>query len=380
LANRDRIAIITKGGLSEKDPTTLAVEGLRAKVEKDITRSLECLRTDQIDLYFLHRDAPQIPVGEIMECLNAEKARGRIGAFGGSNWETSRVDEANEYADKHGMTRLAAVSNNLSLAVPTGPFYPGLVSTDDMAKRWHAKTGIPLFAWASLARGFFTGRFRPEIRDDPARMKDSFTANMMRIYCTADNLERLRRAEELAKAKGGFSAVQVALAWVLHQPFTALPLVGMHSNEEVASSLAALSIRLSEAEVATGLGDAMVAGTATLMDQALGRGMGEITSENGLAGLAKGAQELAASDLVGTLASATKFQATYGAEITKTTDAIKLAAGASADFNKMLKDMAEAMDIMTRSALSLAIEAEYTKPGGRTGIPRWFENTAEDVR
>ena len=248
-ANRDRIAIITKGGLSEKDPTTLAVEGLRAKVEKDITRSLQCLRTDHIDLYFLHRDAPAIPVSEIVECLNAESARGRIRAFGGSNWETSRVDGANEYADKHGMVRFAAVSNNLSLAVPTGPFYPGLVSTDDIAKRWHAKTGIPLFAWASLARGFFTGRFRPEIRDDPARMKDSFTANMMRIYCTEDNLERLRRAEELAKAKGNFSAVQMALAWVLHQPFTALPLVGMHSNEEVASSLAALSIRLSEAEV-----------------------------------------------------------------------------------------------------------------------------------
>jgi len=248
-ANRDRIVIITKGGLSEKDPTTLAAEGLREKVGKDITRSLECLRTDYIDLYLLHRDAPTIPVGEIVECLNAELARGRIRAFGGSNWETCRVDEANEYADKHGMTRFAAISNNLSLALPTGPFYAGLVSTDDMAKRWHAKTGMPLFAWASLARGFFTGRFRPEIRDDPRKMKDPFTASMIRVYCTDDNLERLRRAEELAKAKGNFSAVQVALAWVLHQPFTALPLVGLHSNEELASSLAALSIRLSKAEV-----------------------------------------------------------------------------------------------------------------------------------
>jgi aryl-alcohol dehydrogenase-like predicted oxidoreductase len=243
-SNRDKVLLITKGGLSEKDPTTLAAEGLREKVDKDITRSLECLRTDHIDLYFLHRDAPTLPVGEIVERLNAEKARGRIRAFGGSNWQTSRVDEANEYADKHGMTRFAAVSNNLSLAVPTGPFYPGLVWTDAPARRWHASTGIPLFSWASLARGFFTGRFRPA--DKP---KDSFAAGMIRVYDTDENIVRLRRAEELGKAKGHFTAIQVALAWVLHQPFTVLPLVGLHSNEELASSLAALSIQLSEAEV-----------------------------------------------------------------------------------------------------------------------------------
>jgi len=100
----------------------------------------------------------------------------------------------------------------------------------------------------------------------------------------------------------------------------------------------------------------MVEGTSTLMEQALGGGLGDLTSEKGIAGLAKGAQELAASDLVGTLASATKFQAQYGDEIKNTTDRIKTAAGAAADFNQMLKDMAGAMDEMTRSSVSLFID------------------------
>ena len=242
--NRDRVILITKGGLSEKNPSTLATEGLREKVEKDIAKSLECLQTDTIDLYFLHRDAPSIPVGEIVECLNAHLARGRIRAFGGSNWEYRRVDEANEYADKHGMTRFAAVSNNLSLAAPTGPFYPGLVSTDARGERWHAETGIPLFAWASLARGFFTGRFRPQ-----QNTKDAFAANMVRVYATDENFERLRRAEELGKEKGNYTAMQVAQAWILHRPLPVLPIVGLHSTAELESSLAALSIKLSESEV-----------------------------------------------------------------------------------------------------------------------------------
>jgi hypothetical protein len=114
----------------------------------------------------------------------------------------------------------------------------------------------------------------------------------------------------------------------------------------------------------------MVEGTATLMDQALGGGIGELTKENGLAGLAKGARELAASDLVTTLASATKFQAKYGEEIKNTTDAIKTAAGSAADFNQMLKDMAGVMDEMTRNSFSLAID-EWIRPyaSDREGDP-----------
>jgi len=247
--NRDRIVIITKGGLSEEDGTRLAVEGIAAKIKKDITVSLQYLQTDYIDLYFLHRDTASIPVSEIVDSLNAELERGRIHAFGGSNWELRRVDEANEYAYKYGMTGFAVVSNNLSLAVPTGPFYAGLVSTDKMDREWYLKTGMPLFAWSSQARGFFTGRFSPDMRNDAEATQDEFTKNMVRVYCTGDNFERMRRAKELGEKKGGYTAVQVALAWVIHQTFTVLPLVGPLTKEEMKSCLDALSIQLTASEI-----------------------------------------------------------------------------------------------------------------------------------
>ena len=248
-ANRDRIVVITKGGLAADGGAYLPLKGFREKIESELTTSLECLRTESIDLYFLHRDNPSLPVAEIVDCLNAELERGRIHAFGGSNWEPHRVDEANEYADKHGLTGFAAVSNNLSLAVPTGPFYPGLVSTDEAGEHWHTETGIPLFSWSSQARGFFSGRYSPVLRDEADKIEDGFTKRMIEIYCTDENFERLRRAEEIGETKGGTSAVQVALAWVLHRPFTVVPLVGPHTKEELASCAAVLSIELSESEV-----------------------------------------------------------------------------------------------------------------------------------
>jgi len=239
-ANRERIFLITKGGLSRHDSCRLAVEGIEEKIESDLTESLQRLRTDYVDLYFLHRDTEEIPVARMVDCLNKELRRGRIRAFGGSNWEPRRVDEANEYAAKRGLTGFAAVSNNLSLAVPTEPYYRGLVSVDEAGRRWHARTGIPLFSWSSQARGFFSGRFRPDVRTN---------ADMVRVYYTEGNFERLRRATMLGQRKGGYSATQVALAYLLHLRLPLVPIVGPLIEDELASCLGALQIKLTHPEV-----------------------------------------------------------------------------------------------------------------------------------
>ncbi|MFH1007960.1 MAG: aldo/keto reductase [Candidatus Latescibacterota bacterium] len=202
-AVRDRIVMITKGGLAEGGQGYLPVEEFGKKIEGELTTSLECLRTDYIDLYFLHRDNPLLPVAEIVDALNDQLARGRILAFGGSNWSSSRMDEANEYADQHGLVGFSAISNNLSLAVPTGPFYTGLVSMDKAGQSWLEESEIPLFSWSSQARGFFTGRYGPLAGETAAPAEDAFTKRMMEIYGTDENFKRLRRAQEMAKRKGG---------------------------------------------------------------------------------------------------------------------------------------------------------------------------------
>jgi 1-deoxyxylulose-5-phosphate synthase len=208
----------------------------------DMRDNLARLRTDHIDLYLLHRDDPNVPVGPIVECLEEHRRAGRIRAYGGSNWSPQRLAEANVYARHHGLQGFTASSPNLSLAVQNEPIWDGCLSaTDAETKAWYQQTQMPLFAWSSQARGFFTGLFSPDNREDET---------IVRVYYSDDNWERLRRAAELGKRKGGYSANQVALAWVLHQPFPVFPLIGPASVAELENSVAALEIELTPEEVA----------------------------------------------------------------------------------------------------------------------------------
>src|SRR5665811_1026415 len=101
----------------------------------------------------------------IVEALNEEASAGRIKAFGGSSWTHQRIAEANAYADAHELLPFSVSSPNLALAVPNEPMWTGCVSIagDADAQAWYQQTRLPIFAWSSQARGFFTGRYAPEV-------------------------------------------------------------------------------------------------------------------------------------------------------------------------------------------------------------------------
>lgn len=233
---REEIVILTKGAHHNADRRRVTPEDITC----DLRDSLARLRVETIDLYMLHRDDPTVPVGPIVEALNEHLCAGRIRAFGASNWTPARLEEANAYAASCGLQGFVASSPNLSLAVPNEPVWEGCISACDAeSKAWYARTRMPLFAWSSQARGFFTGRFSPDRPEDET---------MVRVYYHPDNWERLRRATQLGQRRG-FTANQVALAWVLHQTFPTFPLIGPQNVAELRSSCAALELELSAEEV-----------------------------------------------------------------------------------------------------------------------------------
>lgn len=236
MGNRDDINIFTKGAHHDASGPRVNPEAIRS----DLFTSLERLRTDYIDLYALHRDDPSTPVGVILEALNEHVEAGRIRAFGGSNWTHERLQEAADYAEQHGLIGFSFSSPNLSLAKANEPFWAGCVSTDEQALRWHEAKQFPLLSWSSQARGFFTGRFTPENRDN---------ADLVRVFYSDDNWTRLRRAEQLAQEKG-VSAIQIALAYVLSQPFPACALIGPRSEAEMLSCRDGAQLVLSAQELA----------------------------------------------------------------------------------------------------------------------------------
>ncbi len=233
--NREDVVILTKGAHHDHNGPRVNSEA----ITKDLFESLERLQTEYVDLYALHRDDPAVPVSEIIDALNVHIAAGRIKAIGGSNWTVKRLQEANEYAEANGLVGFTFSSPNLSLAKAKEPFWAGCVSADESDLKWHEENQFPLLSWSSQARGFFTGRFTPEDRSN---------ADLVRVFYSDDNWERLRRAEKLAKEKG-VSTIQIALAYVLNQPFPTCALIGAQNDEELHSCNEGSNIILTQEEV-----------------------------------------------------------------------------------------------------------------------------------
>jgi aryl-alcohol dehydrogenase-like predicted oxidoreductase len=236
---RRDLTIITKGAHpTAEEPRRV----MPTHIDRDLAESLGRLRIDTIDLYLLHRDDESIPVASIVDCLVKHVEAGRIRAFGASNWTPERITAANVYATEHGLIGFCASSPNLALAVPQEPMWSGCLSISDNlpARAWHTAHQFPALCWSSQARGFFSGRFSPDQPDDP---------DVARVYYREDNWRRLERARELSRRRG-CTPTQVALAWVLHQPFPTFALIGPANVAELDDSLGATAVSLTPAEVA----------------------------------------------------------------------------------------------------------------------------------
>lgn len=242
---RDKVVIITKGAHHNADRRRVTPFDITA----DLHDSLARLRTNYIDLYLLHRDDPAAPVGPIVEVLNEHLAAGRIHAFGGSNWSHHRIEAANEYAARYGLTPFAVSSPHFSLAIQFKEPWPNCITLTGAAnadaRAFYASNNMPLLTWSSLAGGFFSGRFRPD-------NLDAFTAYLDRLcvesYCYPENFARLERARQLAEQRG-VSVAQIAMAYVMAQPFVVFPLVGCANGDEYAANAAALDVRLAPEDV-----------------------------------------------------------------------------------------------------------------------------------
>ncbi|QCR44048.1 oxidoreductase [Curtobacterium sp. SGAir0471] len=230
---RDDVVVITKGAHTPYcDPESLT---------RQLLESLDRQGTDHADIYMMHRDNPDVPVGEFVDVLDEHRRAGRIRVFGGSNWTPARFDEANAYAAANGRHGFEVLSNHFGLAEAYDVPWDGCEhATDPASKRWLEERQVPLLPWSSQARGFFTGRAAPG---------DTSDAELVRCYYSDDNFERLRRARELGE-QYGVPATAIALAYVLHQPFPTFPLFGPRTIAEARSSMTGLSVELSPEQVA----------------------------------------------------------------------------------------------------------------------------------
>lgn len=237
--NRDKVVVLSKCG-------NVGLGGKvcvnRKVIEKELAKSLKTLNTDYIDIFLLHRDDPGTPVGEMIEALNDAKREGKIKIFGVSNWTHERIMEANAYAKEHDLEGFSVSSPNFGLAEQVNDPWGGECITisgpeNDGAREWYAKEQMPVIAYSSLGRGFFSGRFASGDYEGAKKVMDG---NAQKGYLCESNMKRLAVAEEMAK-RDGCSVPQVAMRYIFSTPMNVFAVVSsqnvgrMRENVEAAN-------------------------------------------------------------------------------------------------------------------------------------------------
>ncbi|MEO8606238.1 MAG: aldo/keto reductase [Chloroflexota bacterium] len=236
---RDQLVIATKGAHPELSSMTVSRLS-PAAISHDVHASLENLGTDPIDLYWLHRDDRAIPVGEIIDPLNDQVKAGHVRYFGASNWKADRIQAANDYAAQHGLHGFVADQPQWSLAVVNADQLPDQTTTqmDQAALDFHRRTGFPAVAYSSQAHGYFSKLDA----DQPV------SANDRRDYDNEVNPRRLKVIQALARQHNA-SINDIVLAYVLSQTFPTVAVIGPSRVDQLHSSVTALNVTLSSAEI-----------------------------------------------------------------------------------------------------------------------------------
>ena len=243
---RDQLVLLSKCG----HPTAFGRKRVSERdIREDYEKTAEALGTSYIDIYLLHRDDPDVPVGEIVELFNAMHQEGKIGAFGGSNWTYQRISEANAYAKAHNIIPFSVSSPNFGLAEQVEDLWGGgcvSISGPEQAeaRAWYRKENMPIVAYSSLGRGLFSGRVTYQERDKASKVMDKFA---MKGYACPQNFERLRRCEILAEKKG-VSVSQIALRWIFTQDLNTYAVIGTGNPSRMTQNLNALNIPMTKEE------------------------------------------------------------------------------------------------------------------------------------
>ncbi|MFI6083798.1 aldo/keto reductase [Streptomyces sp. NPDC051217] len=227
---RAEVTLATKASSeTDDDGTVRGRNGTPAYIHRAADRSLRHLGTDVIDLYYLHRVDPNVPIEESVGAMSELVTAGKVRHIGLSEASAATIRRA------HAVHPLAAVQSEFSL------FSRDVLENGEKAVM--DELGIGFVAFSPLGRGVLTGGVRSldHLAPDDARrglprfQPEAFAANRVLV-------ERV----ELIAAEKGVTIAQVALAWLLHQGVVPIP--GTRHRSRLDENAAAVDVTLSQDE------------------------------------------------------------------------------------------------------------------------------------
>ena len=231
-ARRDDIVLATKVfGRMHDGPGGSGLS--RKAIVEQVDASLARLGTDYIDLYQIHRFDPETPVEETMETLHDLIKAGKVRYIGASSmyaWQFAKLQHA---ADRGGWTRFVSMQNQYNL-LRRQDERELMAMCGDM--------GVGLVPYSPNGKG----RLARPVGEQSTR---SSTDHVVQAFDNPYDEPVINAVEQVAQARGVRMA-QIALAWVLRNPLVSAPIVGATKPHHLPEAVDALTIELSDDEVA----------------------------------------------------------------------------------------------------------------------------------
>ncbi|MER7398594.1 aldo/keto reductase [Streptomyces sp. NPDC000151] len=230
---RDQFVLASKYTCATRKGDVNAGGSHRKNLVRSVEASLDRLRTDRLDILWVHARDNFTPVEEVMRALDDIVRAGKVLYVGVSDWPAWEIAQANTLAELRGWTAFAGsqLRYNLLERTPERELLPQARAFD-----------LAVLAWAPLAAGKLTGKYR---RGESGRLH---------VVGGEDGTDQQEEAVvsavlEVAE-QGGWSPAQVALAWLLQRPGNIVPIVGATKESQLLDNLAAVGVELDAEAVA----------------------------------------------------------------------------------------------------------------------------------
>jgi aryl-alcohol dehydrogenase-like predicted oxidoreductase len=198
----------------------------RLHIKQQIEGSLKRLQTDYIDVYFIHHVDHSTPLEEVLRALDDLVRDGKILYTACSNYEAWRLMEALWISDTRGWERFACYQPQYSLVVR---------DIDEEIVPVLQLKGLGCVAWSPLASGYLAGKYAPgRLKVQGTRSAEGW--GFQSRFFAPNHGEILQTLFDVAKEIGKPPA-QVALRWVMDQPFMTSAIVGARNAEQLAETL-----------------------------------------------------------------------------------------------------------------------------------------------
>jgi len=233
---RETIVIATKlQGSMRDDPNGKGLS--RKEIFFELDESLRRLQTDYVDLYQIHRWDYETPIEETLEALHDVVKSGKVRYIGASSMYAWQFTKSLYLADLYRWTRFVSMQNHYNLLYRE--------EEREMMPLCQAE-GVGVIPWSPLARG----RLARDWQAEPTKRLETDQFGKT-LYSKTEDADKkvIDRLGELAKRRGLSRAV-LALGWMLNKPFVTAPIVGATKPNHLPDAVAALSVRLTEDEMA----------------------------------------------------------------------------------------------------------------------------------